>query len=132
MMWHVVFAERGGLPQSRASRSRDAAIQSACELLSRAWDVWRVIEPNGAFIERAELDEHLAVAAESVAAVVAGVPGSALRDAVTCPAIAQVSWKDRVRRSDVALAITNGKGMGQRGHGESRGQHDGAGLGQHS
>jgi hypothetical protein len=58
MMWHVVFAARGGLPQSRASRSRDAAIQSACELLSRAWDVWRVIEPNGAFIERAELDQH--------------------------------------------------------------------------
>jgi hypothetical protein len=57
-MWHVVFAERGGLPQSRASRSREAAIHSACELLSRSCDVWRVIEPSGLFIERAELDEH--------------------------------------------------------------------------
>jgi hypothetical protein len=58
MMWHVVFAERDGLPQSRAARSRDSAIHAACELLSRSCDVRRIIEPNGAFIERAELDEH--------------------------------------------------------------------------
>jgi hypothetical protein len=58
MMWHVVFAERGGLPKSRAARSRDAAIHAACELLSLACDVLRVVEPNGSFIERAELDEH--------------------------------------------------------------------------
>ena len=58
MMWHVVFVERGGLPQSRAARSRDAAIQAACELLNWSCDVWRIIEPNGLFIERAELDEH--------------------------------------------------------------------------
>jgi hypothetical protein len=58
MMWHVVFAERGGLPRSRAARSRDLAIHAACELLSLAYDVLRVVEPNGAFIERAELDEH--------------------------------------------------------------------------
>ena len=58
MMWHVVFAERGGLPQSRAARSRDSAIRVACELLSQSCDVRRVIEPNGSFIERGELDEH--------------------------------------------------------------------------
>jgi hypothetical protein len=58
MMWHVVFAERGGLPQSRAARSRDSAIRVACELLSQSRDVRRIIEPNGSFIERPELDEH--------------------------------------------------------------------------
>lgn len=58
MMWHVIFAERGGLPTSRAARSREAAIHAACELLSLACDVLRIIEPNGSFIERAELDEH--------------------------------------------------------------------------
>ena len=57
-MWHVVYAECGDLPKSRAARSRDAAIQAACELLNLSFDVWRVIEPNGSFIERAELDEH--------------------------------------------------------------------------
>jgi hypothetical protein len=58
MMWHVVFAERGGLPQSRAARSRDSAIRVACELLSQSCDVRRVVEPNGSFIERTELYEH--------------------------------------------------------------------------
>jgi len=58
MMWHVVFAEVGGLPQSRAARSRDSAIHVACELLHKSCDVRRIIEPNGSFIERAELDEH--------------------------------------------------------------------------
>jgi len=58
MMWHVVFAEAGGLPQSRAARSRDSAIHAACELLHRSCDVRRIIEPNGSFIERAELNEH--------------------------------------------------------------------------
>jgi hypothetical protein len=58
MMWHVVFAEPGTLPTSRAARSRDSAIQLACELLHQAYDVRRVIEPSGAFIERQELDEH--------------------------------------------------------------------------
>jgi hypothetical protein len=58
MMWHVVFAETGGLPQSRAVKSRDAAIQVACELLDRSNDVRRVIEPNGRFIDRAELERH--------------------------------------------------------------------------
>jgi hypothetical protein len=58
MMWHVVFAEPGQLPRSRAARSRDAAIHVACELLAAGCDVRRVIEPSGSFIERAELDEH--------------------------------------------------------------------------
>lgn len=58
MMWHVVFAEDGRLPQSRAARSRDSAIHAACELLHQSCDVRRIIEPNGSFIERAELDEH--------------------------------------------------------------------------
>jgi hypothetical protein len=58
MMWHVVFAEPGQLPRSRAARSRDAAIHAAYELLAAGCDVRRVIEPSGSFIERAELDEH--------------------------------------------------------------------------
>ena len=57
-MWHVVFAEHGRLPQSRAARSRDHAIQVACELLSQSLDVRRILEPNGCSIERPELNEH--------------------------------------------------------------------------
>ena len=57
-MWHVVFAEPGRLPQSRAARSRDAAIHIACELLAQSCDVRRILEPNGMSIERAELDGH--------------------------------------------------------------------------
>ena len=58
MMWHVIFAEPGGLPQSRVVRSRDAAIHVACELLDQSYDVRRIIEPSGAFIERVELNAH--------------------------------------------------------------------------
>lgn len=58
MNWYVIFAEHGGLPQSRATKSREAAIQAACELLAKSCDVRRVIEPSGAFIGRSELDEH--------------------------------------------------------------------------
>ena len=58
MMWHVVFAEPGALPKSRAARSRDSAIHLACELLHQSFDVRRVIEPSGAFIERQELEQH--------------------------------------------------------------------------
>jgi hypothetical protein len=58
MMWHVVFAEPGRLPQSRAARSRDHAIHVACELLSQCFDVRRILEPDGRLIERAELNEH--------------------------------------------------------------------------
>src|ERR1700728_1805715 len=57
-MWHVVFVEAGQLPGSRAARSRDAAIRVACELLAGGRDVRRILEPNGRWIERAELDEH--------------------------------------------------------------------------
>ncbi len=57
-MWHVVFAEPGRLPQSRAARSRDAAIHAACELLAQSYDVRRILEPNGSSIERAELEGH--------------------------------------------------------------------------
>ena len=42
MMWHVVFAEPGRLPQARAARSRDNAIHLACELLSQCFDVRRI------------------------------------------------------------------------------------------
>ena len=58
MMWHVVFAEPGQLPRSRAARSRDAAIHVACELLAGGCDVRRIVEPYGRSIERTELDEH--------------------------------------------------------------------------
>jgi hypothetical protein len=58
MMWHVVFAEPGQLPRSRAARSRDAAILSACELMAQGYDVRRILEPHDRSIERAELEEH--------------------------------------------------------------------------
>jgi hypothetical protein len=58
MMWHVIYAEPGRLPQSRAARSRDTAIHSACELLVKGCDVRRILEPDGRFIERAEIDGH--------------------------------------------------------------------------
>jgi hypothetical protein len=58
MMWHVVFTERDGRVLSRAARSRDSAIHVACELLHQAYDVRRIVEPNGMYIERPELDEH--------------------------------------------------------------------------
>jgi hypothetical protein len=57
-MWHVVFAEAGQFPRSYAARSRDTAIQTACELLAEDCDVRRILDPNGGSIERAELDEH--------------------------------------------------------------------------
>jgi hypothetical protein len=56
MIWHVVFSELGQLAQSRAARSRDHAIQMACELLSQSYDVRRILEPNGRSIERTELE----------------------------------------------------------------------------
>jgi hypothetical protein len=58
MMWHVVFAEPGQLPRSRAARSRDAAIHSACEALAQGLDVFRIVAPTGRSIERPEIDEH--------------------------------------------------------------------------
>jgi len=58
MMWHVVFAEPGQLPRSRAARSREAAIQSACELMAQGYDVRRILEPHDRSIERAELEGH--------------------------------------------------------------------------
>ena len=57
-MWHVVFAEPGRLPQSRAARSRDVAVHVACELLAQSFDVRRILGPDGTSIERAELDGH--------------------------------------------------------------------------
>jgi hypothetical protein len=58
MMWHVVFAERDGKVLSRTARSWDYAIHVGCELLSQAYDVRRILEPNGMSTERPELDEH--------------------------------------------------------------------------
>ena len=57
-MWHVVFAEPGLLPQSRAARSRDDAIRIACELLARSYDIRRILPPIGQAIERAEIEAH--------------------------------------------------------------------------
>jgi hypothetical protein len=58
MIWHVIYEDRAGGVQSRAARSRDLAIHMACELLQQSYAVRRVIGPNGAVIERAELDGH--------------------------------------------------------------------------
>jgi hypothetical protein len=58
MIWHVIYEERDGKVQSRAARSRDLAIHTACELLQQSLEVRRVIGPGGTVIERAELDAH--------------------------------------------------------------------------
>ena len=58
MVWHVIQEDRDGRVQSRAARSRDLAIHTACELLQQSYEVRRVIEPNGSVIERAELEAH--------------------------------------------------------------------------
>ena len=46
MMWHVVYAESGRLPQSRAAKSREAAIQAACELLAKSYEVEGLSNPT--------------------------------------------------------------------------------------
>jgi hypothetical protein len=58
MIWHLIHEDRDGRVQSRAARSRDLAIHTACELLQQSHEVRRVIEPNGSVIERAELEAH--------------------------------------------------------------------------
>jgi hypothetical protein len=58
MIWHVIHKDRDGRVQSRAARSRDLAIHTACELLQQSYEVRRVIEPNGSVIDRAELEAH--------------------------------------------------------------------------
>jgi len=55
MIWHVIYEDRDGSVQSRAARSRDLAIDLACELLNQSHAVRRVIGPDGSIIERAEL-----------------------------------------------------------------------------
>jgi hypothetical protein len=55
-VWHVVFAQPGALAQSRAARSQDDAIRTACELHDQSFEVRRIIRPDGTFIERCELD----------------------------------------------------------------------------
>jgi hypothetical protein len=58
MAWHVVFEDENGRVQSRLARSRDYAIQVACELLQEGREVRRAIGPGGLMIERAELNAH--------------------------------------------------------------------------
>jgi hypothetical protein len=58
MIWYVIYEGSDGQVQSRAARSRDLAIQMACELLQQSYEVRRVIGPGGSVIERAELDGH--------------------------------------------------------------------------
>jgi hypothetical protein len=58
MIWHVIYKDRDGRVQSRAARSRDLAILTACELLQQRYEVRRAIGPGGSVIESAELEEH--------------------------------------------------------------------------
>jgi hypothetical protein len=58
MIWHVIYEDQDGRVQSRAARSRDAAIHMACELLQRSYVVRRAIGPDGSTIERVELEAH--------------------------------------------------------------------------
>ena len=57
-MWHVIFEERDGHVSSRVARSRDAAVQVACELLQASHPVRRALGPQGQVIEQAELESH--------------------------------------------------------------------------
>jgi len=56
MTWHVIYEGQNGQVKSRAARSRDLAIQMACELLQGSCAVRRAVGPDGATIERAELE----------------------------------------------------------------------------
>ena len=56
MTWHVIYEGQNGQVESRAARSRDLAIQMACELSQQSCAVHRAIGPDGATIERAELE----------------------------------------------------------------------------
>jgi len=56
MSWHVIYEGQNGQVESRAARSRDLAIQMACELLQQSCAVRRAVGPEGATIERAELE----------------------------------------------------------------------------
>jgi hypothetical protein len=58
MIWHVIYEDGEGRVQSRAARSRDVAIQMACELMQQSHEVRRAIGPDGSIIERAELEVH--------------------------------------------------------------------------
>jgi hypothetical protein len=58
MIWHVIFSDQTGRVQSRAARSRDLAVHTACELLSQSYEVRRVIGPDGSTIEHDELEAH--------------------------------------------------------------------------
>ena len=53
-----VVDDWNGQVQSRAARSRDSAIQMACELLEQSHVVRRAVGPDGATIERAELQAY--------------------------------------------------------------------------
>jgi hypothetical protein len=57
-MWHVVFEDKSGRIESQVARSRDAAIQTACELMKLTFVVRRALGPGGVTIEQAELEEH--------------------------------------------------------------------------
>ncbi|HME27673.1 MAG TPA: hypothetical protein VKI44_41185 [Acetobacteraceae bacterium] len=56
MSWHVIYEGQNGQVESRVARSREMAIQMACELLQQSCAVRRAIGPDGATIERAELE----------------------------------------------------------------------------
>ncbi|MGH9344638.1 MAG: hypothetical protein ACRD19_12875 [Terriglobia bacterium] len=94
MIWHVIYEGPDGQVQSRAARSRDLAIQMACEFLQQSYEVRRVIGPQGSVIERAELDgchfsQSAAAACQSglqrparpIPAIMAGFPAGELRRA---------------------------------------------------
>ncbi len=57
-MWHVIYESHDGQVQSRVARTRDLAIQMACELLQSGHVVRRAIGPNELTIEHDELHEH--------------------------------------------------------------------------
>ena len=56
MTWHVIYEAEKGRVMPRAARSRDLAIHYG--VLKQSSSVRRLIGPDGATIERAELDVH--------------------------------------------------------------------------
>jgi hypothetical protein len=58
MIWHLIYEDEDRRIESRAARSRDVAINMACEFLQQSYEVRRAIGPDGVVIEHAESEAH--------------------------------------------------------------------------
>jgi hypothetical protein len=58
MIWHLIYEDEDRRIESRAARSRDVAINMACELLQQSYEVRRAIGSDRVVIEHAESEAH--------------------------------------------------------------------------